>query len=85
MTFRARLSLFLLAILVLVQGITWAMVYSATRKASIAEGERQLSAAADAFIEQMEDVSSRIAGSVQVLSLDYPLRAAIAQRDEDTI
>lgn len=85
MSFRVRLSVFLLAILFLVQGLTWALVYHATRRASIDEGERQLVRAANTFVTQMDNVSTRIAGSVQVLSLDYPLRAAIAQRDAQTI
>ena len=85
MGFRLRLVLFLVAILVTVQALTWASVYAVTRRQSIAEGERQLTAAADAFVHQLDDVSTRVAQSVQVLSLDYALREAIAQHDRATV
>jgi hypothetical protein len=33
---------------------------------------------------QLDDLSGRVADNVQVLALDYALRAAIAQRDQST-
>ena len=50
-----------------------------------AEGGRQLGASATAFGRQLEDTSDRVAASVQVLALDFALRTAIAQRDEETL
>jgi diguanylate cyclase (GGDEF)-like protein len=85
MGFRLRLALFLVAILVLVQGLTWALVFDVTRRQSIDEGERQLIAAADAFLSQMTEISARIGGSVQILAFDYPLRTAIAELDQRTL
>jgi diguanylate cyclase (GGDEF)-like protein len=55
------------------------------RRALIAEGERQLSAGAAAVARQLDDISNRVADNVQVLALDYALRAAIAQRDQSTV
>jgi diguanylate cyclase (GGDEF)-like protein len=85
MGFRLRLALFLVATLVAAQVLTALLLYEVTRRALIAEGERQLTAAAEAFARQLDDLSRRVADSVQVLALDYPLRAAIAERDADTV
>ncbi|MGY3266346.1 putative bifunctional diguanylate cyclase/phosphodiesterase [Lysobacter sp. HA35] len=85
MTFRTRLALFLVAILIVVQALTAGLVYGVTRHALIDEGRRQLDVAAGAFARQLDDLSARVASSVQVLSLDFALRSAIAQRDRDTV
>ncbi|SHM17783.1 EAL domain-containing protein [Rhodanobacter sp. OK091] len=85
MGFRLRLALFFVATLVTVQLLTAGLVYEVTRRALVAEGERQLTANAQAFVAQMDDISARIAGNVEVLSLDYALRAAIAERDRGTV
>lgn len=83
--FRLRLALFFVATLVTVQLLTAALVYGVTRRALVAEGERQLAGNALAFVAQMDDISARIAGNVQVLALDYALRSAIAERDRGTV
>jgi diguanylate cyclase (GGDEF)-like protein len=85
MGFRLRLALFFVATLVTVQLLTAGLVYEVTRRALVTEGERQLTANAQAFVAQMDDISARIAGNVEVLSLDYALRAAIAERDRGTV
>jgi EAL domain-containing protein (putative c-di-GMP-specific phosphodiesterase class I)/GGDEF domain-containing protein len=85
MGFRLRLALFFVATLVAVQLLTAALFYAVTRRALVAEGERQLSANAQAFVAQMDDISARVAGNVEVLSLDYALRSAIAERDRGTV
>ncbi|WP_133500895.1 putative bifunctional diguanylate cyclase/phosphodiesterase [Cognatilysobacter terrigena] len=85
MTFRTRLALFLVAILIAVQALTAGLVYGVTRRALIDEGRRQLDIASGAFARQLDDLSARVASSVQVLSLDFALRSAIAQRDRDTV
>lgn len=85
MGFRLRLALFFVATLVVVQLLTAALVYAVTRRALVAEGERQLTANAQAFVAQMDDISARVAGNVEVLSLDYALRSAIAERDRGTV
>lgn len=85
MSFRLRLALFFVAALIAVQALTAALVYEVTRHELIGEGQRQLGIAATAFSRQLDDISGRVAASVQVLALDYALRSAIAQHDQATM
>ncbi|WP_133480234.1 putative bifunctional diguanylate cyclase/phosphodiesterase, partial [Cognatilysobacter segetis] len=85
MSFRLRLAGFFVVTLIAVQALTAVLVYGITRHALIAEGQRQLGVASGAFARQLDDLSGRVAASVQVLSLDFALRSAIAQRDRDTV
>ena len=85
MSFRVRLVTFVVALLVAVQALTGVLVYGVTRHALIGEGQRQLGVAAGAFARQLDDLSERVAASVQVLSLDFALRSAIAQQDRATV
>ncbi len=85
MGFRFRLASFLVAALVTVQVLTAILVYSVTRHELIDAGKRQLGIAASAFDRQLDEISDRVAASVQVLSLDFALRSAIAQRDQATL
>ncbi|MHA6205890.1 putative bifunctional diguanylate cyclase/phosphodiesterase [Dyella soli] len=83
--FRLRLTLFVVTTIVAVQALTAVLVTQITRHQLIAEGGRQLTMSANTFVNQLDDISARVAESVQVLALDYALRAAIAQRDRDTV
>jgi diguanylate cyclase (GGDEF)-like protein len=85
MGFRTRIAIFFVAALVVVQGLTAFMVYRVAREELVAEGQRQLQVAANAFARQLDDVSGRVAAGVQVLALDFALRSAIAQQDEATL
>ncbi|MGH8028335.1 MAG: hypothetical protein ACREO3_00220, partial [Arenimonas sp.] len=85
MGFRVRLVLMLVAILVSVQALTWALVFEVTRRQSIVEGERQLAAEGEVFVHQLDAVSQRVAESVEVLAKDFPLRTAIASDDRATV
>lgn len=85
MSFRLRLAVFFVATLVAVQLFTAGLLYEVTRRQVIADGEHQLTASARTFARQLNDIAERIADSVQVLSLDYALRSAIAERDHDTV
>lgn len=85
MGFRFRLASFFVAALVTVQALTAVLVYDVTRRALIDEGKRQLGVSATAFARQLQDTSDRVADSVQVLSLDFALRSAIARRDQATL
>src|SRR4249919_3896685 len=85
MGFRFRLASFLVAALVTVQVLAAGLVYSVTRHELINEGKRQLGVAATAFGHQLDEISARVAASVQVLALDFALRSAIAQRDQATV
>ncbi|MDR6937025.1 EAL domain-containing protein [Luteibacter sp. 3190] len=83
--FRSRLALFFVASLVLVQGLTALLTYGIAHRQLVAEGGRQLSVNAGAFVAQMNDLSIRVANGVQILSLDYGLRSAIGARDKETV
>ncbi|TCV91650.1 diguanylate cyclase/phosphodiesterase [Luteibacter rhizovicinus] len=83
--FRARLGLFFVATLVIVQLLTAGLASGIARSQLIAEGGRQLIANADAFVAQMDDLSASVANSVQVMSLDDGLRSAIGAHDRETI
>jgi diguanylate cyclase (GGDEF)-like protein len=85
MGYRLRLALLFVATLVAVQAFTAVIVYATARRALIAEGERQLGEGAAAVARQFDDIANRVADNVQVLALDYALRAAIAQREQDTV
>lgn len=85
MGFRTRLASFFVAALIAVQLLTAALVYGVTRHELIGEGQRQLGVASHAFARQLDDISERVGAGVQVLSLDFALRAAIAQRDRATV
>jgi diguanylate cyclase (GGDEF)-like protein len=76
---------FLVASLAVLQILTAVLVYEVTRRQVIGEGEHQLALAATAFSRQLDDMSARVADNVQVLTLDFALRTAIAQRDRDTV
>src|SRR6476469_9556321 len=85
MGFRLRLAVFFVAALVAMQALTAMLVYQVTSHELIREGQRQLDVAAGAFARQLDGVSARVGDTVQVLSLDYALRAAVAQHDEATL
>jgi HAMP domain-containing protein len=85
MSFRFRLAVFLVASLAILQSVTAVLVYEVTRRQIVAEGQRQLVIAGNTFARELEDVSARVSDNVQVLTLDFALRSAIAQRDRDTV
>ncbi|HZP66024.1 MAG TPA: EAL domain-containing protein [Rudaea sp.] len=85
MSFRVRLVSFLVASLAILQIVMGVLVYEVTRRELIGQGEQQLVGAGRAFARQLDDVAQRVADNVQVLTLDFALRSAIAQRDRDTV
>jgi len=85
MGFRFRLASFFVATLIVVQVTTALLVYQVARQELIKEGQLQLQVAASAFVRQLDDVSTRVADSVNLLALDYALRSSFAQRDEATL
>lgn len=85
MTFRVRLVSFLVASLAILQILTAVLVYEVTRRQLITQGQQQLVVAARVFARQLDDVSERVAENVQVLTLDFALRKAIAESDRDTV
>ncbi|HWA02186.1 MAG TPA: ATP-binding protein [Rhizomicrobium sp.] len=84
MGFRHRLALFLVVTLAAVQVLTGLVAYSYLRNSLVERAKHELTAAATVFQRQLGVLSERVADDVQVLSLDYALRQAIAQHDHNT-
>jgi signal transduction histidine kinase len=84
MSFRHRLALFLVVTLVAVQTLTAFVAYSYLRHDLVERGKRELTAAMGVITRQLDFLSDRVTDDVHVLSLDYALRSAIAQRDYGT-
>ena len=81
MRFGARLTLFLVVVLISVQTLTVGAGHVVSREQLVERGKAQLERAAQVFERKLDLVLQRIADSVSVLALDYPLREAIAQQD----
>lgn len=84
MSFRHRLALFLIATLVVVQGLTAVFAYAYLRSSIVEKAKVELAASARVFIRELSLLSEGAADDVKVLSLDYALRQAIAQHDYET-
>ncbi|HEY4986824.1 MAG TPA: ATP-binding protein [Bradyrhizobium sp.] len=84
MSFSRRLALFLVITLATVQGLTALFAYTYLRADLVRRGEQELAAAMGVFARQLDFLSERVADGVEVLSLDFALRSAIAQRDYGT-
>ncbi|HWA89368.1 MAG TPA: ATP-binding protein [Rhizomicrobium sp.] len=84
MTFRQRLVLFLVVTLAAVQVLTAVVAYSTLRHSLVEKEKAELAAATQVFLRQLTLLSERVGDDVEVLSLDYALRQAIAQHDYAT-
>jgi len=84
MSFRYRLALFLVVTLAAVQLLTAVVAYNYLRHSVVEKAKSELTAATGVFLRQLSVLSERVADDVEVLSLDYALRQAIAQHDHDT-
>jgi signal transduction histidine kinase len=84
MSFRKRLALFLIATLIGVQTLTALFAYGVIRSNLVEQGRRQLAATASVFMRQLNVLSERVSDDVEVLSLDYALRKAVAEHDQGT-
>src|ERR1700761_7560482 len=84
MTFRQRLALFLVVTLAAVQVLTALVAYSYLRHSLVEKEKAELAAATQVFLRQLRVLSERVGDDVEVLSLDYALRQAIAQHDYGT-
>jgi len=82
---RLRLALFLVGLLLAVQGLTAAAVYVATRGVLVEQGKGQLAESAALLGRQLDDRAERVADAVEVMSLDFPFRRAIASDDRATV
>ncbi|HYM18774.1 MAG TPA: ATP-binding protein [Micropepsaceae bacterium] len=84
MSFRNRLALFLIVTLVGVQALTAVLAYGIVRGNLVQQGRQELAATAGVFMRQLRVLSDRVADDVEVLSLDYALRKAVAEHDQAT-
>ena len=84
MGFRHRLALFLVVTLVSVQALTAFLAYSYLHSSLVARTKSELAAATGVFMRHLNVLSERATDDVEVLSLDYALRQAIAQNDYHT-
>ena len=84
MSFRRRLALFLILTLAIVQVLTAVLGYAFLRDGLVKKGEREMVAESAVFTRQLDLLSERMSAGVQILSLDYALRQAIAQNDYQT-
>jgi signal transduction histidine kinase len=82
--FRNRLALFLIATLIVVQALTAVFTYGTIRSSLVESGKRQLSTATTALMKQLGVLGDRVGDDVEVLSLDYALRKAVAEHDQAT-
>src|SRR5215472_7246204 len=84
MSFRYRLVLFLVVALAAVQALTAISAYFYLRANLLDRAKRDLVAATGIFTRQLDILSERVSSDVAILSLDYALRHAIAERDYAT-
>ena len=84
MNFRHRLALFLIVTLVVVQALTAAFAYGYLRSALVSKAKSELAGATHIFVAQLALLSEGASDDVKILSQDYALRQAIAQRDYGT-
>lgn len=84
MSFRDRLALFLVVMLVVVQALTAAFTYSTIRSSLVERGKHQLATATTVLMKQLDVLGQRVGDDVEVLSLDYALRKAVAEHDPAT-
>lgn len=85
MNFARRLALFLVVALVSIQGLTAASVYQLLHASLVTAGKKQLKGSEALLLHQLGEVERQISASVKVLTLDFALRQAIAERDHETV
>jgi signal transduction histidine kinase len=84
MSFRQRLALFLVATLIAVQALTAVFAYGLIRSNLVEQAKSELKSTAAVFTRQLNVLSERVSDDVEVLSLDYALRKAVAENDQAT-
>jgi signal transduction histidine kinase len=84
LSFRQRLALLFIVTLIVVQGLTAAFAYGVVRANLVEQGKSRLEATTQVFMRQLNVLSERVSDDVEVLSLDYALRKAVAEDDRAT-
>ena len=85
MRFATKLALLLVVTLAGIQAATGAAVYELIRATLIRDGKAQLTVAARQFVQQLGEVEDQVAAGVNVLTLDFALRQAIAEHEHGTV
>jgi signal transduction histidine kinase len=84
LSFRQRLALLFILTLIAVQALTAILAYGVVRSNLVEQGKSRLEATTQVFMRQLNVLSERVSDDVQVLSLDYALRKAVAEDDRGT-
>src|SRR5262245_36248110 len=84
LSFRQRVSLFFILTLIAVQGLTAVFAYGVVRANLVEQGKARLEATTQVFMRQLNVLSERVSDDVEILSLDYALRKAVAEDDRST-
>src|SRR5688500_3285672 len=84
LSFRQRLALLFIVTLIVIQGLTAALAYGVVRANLVEQGKRRLEATTQVFMRQLNVLSERVSDDVEILSLDYALRKAVAENDRGT-
>ena len=82
--FRQRLALLFIVTLISVQGLTALFAYGVVRANLVEQGKDRLEATTQVFMRQLNVLSERVSDDVEILSLDYALRKAVAEDDLGT-
>ena len=84
LSFRQRLALLFIITLIAVQGLTALFAYGVVRANLVEQGKARLEATTQVFMRQLNVLSERVSDDVEILSLDYALRKAVAENDRST-
>ena len=84
LSFRQRLALLFIVTLIVVQGLTALFAYGVVRSNLVEQGKSRLEATTQVFMRQLNVLSERVTDDVEILSLDYALRKAVAEDDRST-
>jgi len=84
LSFRQRVALLFILTLIAVQGLTALFAYGVVRSNLVEQGKSRLEATTQVFMRQLNVLSERVSDDVEILSLDYALRKAVAENDQAT-
>ncbi len=85
MRFSLRLILFLAATLLAIQTATILTARAMLRGTLMEDGRNQVAASETRFVRQLDELEHQLAEGVRLLTLDFALRQAIADRDTATV
>jgi diguanylate cyclase (GGDEF)-like protein len=83
--FRARLSLLLLALFVLVQLPTFFAFYYATRQSALTQAQTRLASGARVFADLLNTRGAQLLDAVRITTADFGFKQAVATGDTPTI